>query len=248
MKKQIKQFVEDHRNSGISGKVLSSIFDYAREVYVHRFISSNYKSEHGQDNYVDNYFQGMRNGFYVEIGAHVGLEKSNTYFFQFARGWSGICIEPNPQLYPRLVANRASKICICFPYAIDSYSGEASFIPADFWGRLNNRVDKRDVKDFYQDTGQEKVTVPVRTLQQVLDTMPSRPACIDYLSIDTEGNDLNVLKGIDWSRTSFGLIEAENKHGDNNIRDYLADRGYIFDRRLGIDDMFIIDQDNSTKK
>jgi FkbM family methyltransferase len=239
MKKQIRQIVENNRDSGIPWKILGILFDFARDSYVHRYLSPRYKSEHAQDGYVDNYFNGMRHGFYVEVGAHVGFTKSNTFFFHFARGWSGVCIEPNPQLYPQLVANRASKTCICFPYAIDSYSGESSFIPADFWGRLEERIDERDIADFYQDTGQKRVVVPVRTLQQVLDTIHPNITHVDYLSIDTEGNDLNVLKGIDWSRMSFGIIEAENKHEDNNIRDYLTERGYMFDRRLGIDDMFI---------
>jgi hypothetical protein len=86
------------------------------------------------------------------------------------------------------------------------------------------------------------VVVKVKTLQQVLDMAFQSPIHINYLSIDTEGNDLNVLRGIDWSRTSFGIIEAENKHNDDNIRNYLRERGYVFDARLGIDDLFLLAQ------
>jgi FkbM family methyltransferase len=203
MKEQLKNFINAHRNSGVLGNLLAASFDYANSVRSHGFNFSKYQSEHGQDKFVDSHLKRKRKGFFVEVGAHTGIEKSNTYFFQSVRGWSGICIEPNPQLYPKLVANRSSKKCICLPYAIDSVPGEARFIPADFWGRLETRIDERDKLDFYQDKGQERVIVPVRTLQQVLDSEFPRVTRVDYLSVDTEGNDLNVLKGIDWNRVSW---------------------------------------------
>jgi hypothetical protein len=95
--RQVRQFIEGHRDSSIALRVLGSLIEYARDSYVHGSLSPRYKSEHAQDGYVDNHFQGMGNGFYVEVGAHIGLTKSNTYFFHFARGWRGVCIEPNPQ-------------------------------------------------------------------------------------------------------------------------------------------------------
>ena len=67
-------------------------------------------SQHKQDQYVDNYFQGKENGFFLDIGAHNGISFNNTYFLEKERKWQGICFEPNPNLTEALKANRKCEI------------------------------------------------------------------------------------------------------------------------------------------
>jgi hypothetical protein len=111
---RIKKFVRVHRDSGLSGKVLGLLVDTAKRIYSPKR-SKHHKSEHSQDCYVDDHFNEMTGGSYVEVGAHTGVEKSNTYFLHFVRGWRGICIEPNPALYPQLVAIEPLKPVYVFP-------------------------------------------------------------------------------------------------------------------------------------
>ena len=71
-----------------------------------------YHSQSNQDRYLnENYFNGKRCGFFVDVGAHDGVSISNTLFFERELGWKGICIEPIPDIFKSLSENRIS-LCI----------------------------------------------------------------------------------------------------------------------------------------
>ena len=67
-------------------------------------------SQLGQDKIVDEYFRGKRHGVFVDIGAYDGLTFSNTLMLERERDWTGICIEPLPDIFAELRKNRR---CIC---------------------------------------------------------------------------------------------------------------------------------------
>ena len=84
-----------------------------------------YYSQIGQDKYTNEiFFKGMENGFFVDIGAHDGIELSNSYFFEKTKNWKGICIEPLPDIYKLLKKNRK---CICIEGAISINNGYQDF-------------------------------------------------------------------------------------------------------------------------
>src|SRR3974390_100826 len=53
-------------------------------------------------------FCGKRNGVFVDVGAYDGISFSNTLMFERELGWTGLCIEPNPDVFPRLIENRSA--------------------------------------------------------------------------------------------------------------------------------------------
>ena len=65
-----------------------------------------YFSQWGQDKIIDQILKGKKKGVYIDIGAHDGITFSNSYFFEKYRNWTGICIEPNPNVFKKLVLNR----------------------------------------------------------------------------------------------------------------------------------------------
>ena len=66
-----------------------------------------FHSQFGQDEFLDTHvFEGKRGGVFLEVGAHDGLEISNTLFFERERGWTGLCVEADPLPYEKLKVNR----------------------------------------------------------------------------------------------------------------------------------------------
>ena len=67
-------------------------------------MTAKYHSQVGQDKFInEKVFRGLRNGYFVEIGAFDGVTFSNSYFFEKELGWKGICIEPMKKYYENIV-------------------------------------------------------------------------------------------------------------------------------------------------
>lgn len=168
---------------------------------------------------LDNLFKQKRNGFYIELGANNGISQSNTAFFEFNREWKGVLIEPSPSGYQSCIKYRPKSHC--FNYACVSSDCSDIELTGDFDGHLMSSVDgsRRNKRP--------TVTVKTNTLTKILDTIPDISS-IDLLSLDTEGYELNILKGIDLSkyRPAFMLIEVYTKDYENIIN-YLKEHNYI---------------------
>ncbi len=158
-----------------------------------------------------------KHGFFVEVGGHDGVTQSNTKLFETFYKWHGILIEPSPKLYNVLCKNRPNSIC--YQCALGSFEEEGTYVYGDFDGstmssingeRLNRPADQK---------------VFVRSLQSLLDEL--NMTHVDFLSLDTEGYEWNILKGIDFEKTQFNyiLIEIYN-HQYDLIVDFLCEKGY----------------------
>jgi len=69
-------------------------------------------SQLGQDVEVVQFYNDKENGFFIEIGASDGIELSNTYLLETKYNWKGICCEPIPSRFEKLVVNRPNSICM----------------------------------------------------------------------------------------------------------------------------------------
>jgi len=168
-----------------------------------------------------------RDGFFVEFGATDGVLLSNSWLLEKHFGWRGICAEPNPKLFERLQQNRS---CTLSPACVYRTSGERMrFVLADAYGGLeelageDQHVDKRNA---YASVG-DVIEVNTISLMDLLDQQGA-PAVIDYLSIDTEGSELAILEGIDWSRYQFRCITVEHNFTEQRkgIQALLEAQGY----------------------
>ena len=185
------------------------------------------RSQLGQDIWVLEQLGWKQGGFFVEFGATDGVLLSNSWLLEKHFGWKGICAEPNPKLFERLQMNRT---CTLSPACVYRTSGETmSFVLADAYGGLEDlaRDDKHVGKrDAYAAAG-NLIQVTTTSLLDLL-RQNKAPEVIDYLSIDTEGSELAILEGFDWSRYQIRCITVEHNftRQRESIRELLESQGY----------------------
>ncbi len=81
-----------------------------------KIMKGKYFSQYNQDKFLKEVvFSNKKEGFFIDIGAHNGILFSNSLFFEKFNDWSGICVEPNPSVFTKLILNRKSinlNVCI----------------------------------------------------------------------------------------------------------------------------------------
>lgn len=177
--------------------------------YINRFKNPSYSQE-GEDRILARIFEAKQNGFYIDIGAHHPFRFSNTYLF-YLKGWHGINIEANPDAVPLFkkfrpldtnlniaigTANNQSLEYFKFQEpALNSFDAELSKNRISLGWKLK-----------------EKIKLPIQSLGTVLDNYLPKDQKIDFMSIDVEGLDLDVLKSNFWEKyqPDFILIECLN--------------------------------------
>jgi len=178
---------------------------YARifDVYANK-----YYSQEGEDVVLQRIFSGKSQGFYVDVGAHHPRRFSNTYLF-YRSGWGGINIEPNPEIVN--VFRRERKRDINLQVGIASKEGILSYYLFD--DPALNTFDtelaaQREKTTAYRVV--EKKQIPVQRLDTILKKHLPKGAEIDFLSIDVEGLDMEVLQSNDWHafRPTCVLVES----------------------------------------
>lgn len=188
-------------------------------------------------------------GYYVELGANDGIVQSNTYWLEYERRWHGLLIEPALNRYFDLRRNRSHAndfaCAACVPFG---YTDE--FVAMTY---ANLRTVSRDLVPGLGDTNhpaaaqgslkpnEERVVfgAPARTLQSLLDEAGA-PATVDLLSLDVEGAELSVLRGVDHEITRFRLIVVES-WDIVSTGDFLRSRDYSLVTRLSHHDYLFAD-------
>jgi FkbM family methyltransferase len=143
----------------------------------------------------------QRGGYFVEAGAKDGIVDSNTYTLEKHLDWEGICVEPQPDYYAGLQLNRRCRTERC---ALFSSSGTVEFI--------NNRLGLGGVSETIrhpdQVTGDTIIRVPSMTLLELLEKHHA-PRIIDYLSLDTEGSEFEILRVFNFGAHVFRCVTIE---------------------------------------
>ena len=185
-----------------------------------------------QDMYAYLYFKGKQDGFFVDIGALDGLIISNTYALERI-GWKGICVEPNIITYQKLIKNRK---CDCVNAAIYNEENELEFIKTN-WGLsgFKKNMSKEMIKRAETEGVIEVLSMKPITFTKLMEKYDIE--YIDFLSIDVEGSELEVLASIDFNKYKFGLITIE--HNNVQLQDFMFSRGYKLFLDLGVDLFFI---------
>jgi FkbM family methyltransferase len=184
------------------------------------------KSQLGQDVLALSQVGIERPGFFVEFGATNGLSLSNTYLLEKNFGWKGILCEPAQEWHEELTRNRSCAIDTRCVYSSTGQKinfsqatiGELSTITSFMNSDVNRSIRKKAAT--YE--------VETVTLEDLL-SAHNAPRSIDFLSIDTEGSEFEILKAFDFSKYSFGLICVEHNFTKNRgkIYELLTANGYL---------------------
>jgi len=211
----------------------------------HKLTSRSYQ---GQDLFVVEALGGLRGGFFLDSGASDGVSGSNTLLLESSFGWQGICVEPNDQLFARLVRERR---CTCLNCCLYDREGEVAFFEAaGVFGGILDEYDPgllryaRSVVTSRLDEGKSDsaVTKSARTIGSILREFGA-PRVIDYWSLDTEGSELSILKSFPFGEFTVRVLTVEHNltSARQTIRWFLEARGYRCAQALGIDDGYILD-------
>jgi len=194
-------------------------------------------SQIGQDLFVLEWFKNMKDGYFVEIGASDGVCLSNTFLLEKDYNWKGVCIEAGVDEFVDLQKKRKAH---CVNKACYSKSGlKLEFIKKEC-GLLSGLKDHFDFESFKHVPTERIYTVETETLTDILDRLEA-PKYIQYMSIDTEGAEVEILKGIDFSKYTFGLLNVEHNYNTqqrNQQREILEANGYKFLRENQFDDYY----------
>jgi FkbM family methyltransferase len=185
-------------------------------------------SQLGQDLWVLRTLDYRRGGFFVDFGATDGVLLSNTWLLEQKFGWSGICSEPNPEYFEQLKKNRT---CICRNVCIsDADDKEVEFILAGAYGTIS-AFESSDMHAEKRKAYRELGSI-TRFRTQTLNTFLQNcgaPRDIDYLSIDTEGSELDILKEFDLKYWRVKTMTVEHNFVEptrTQLRSLLQSYGY----------------------
>jgi len=183
-------------------------------------------------------------GFFLEIGCWDGEHLSQTAYLEREKGWTGLCVDP----FPVHFENRTCRVCTKAisrdgnPRAFLKVStdrrhdGDVSYL-SGFADRIAP-IHKPVIEQFCD---WQEIQIETMTLDQLYEDY-HLPSHIDFLSIDTEGADLEILESIDFSTHTFGLIMFEHNFEDwirHSAHEILSRNQYILYQALEIDDIYL---------
>jgi FkbM family methyltransferase len=190
----------------------------------------------GEDLFFQEYF-GSHRGTYIDIGGNHPLRDSSTYLL-YRMGWTGVVVEPIQRLYEKHKQLRPKDIQVLAASgecrgSLTFYEMIPSVLSTCDAGRARLYLSKGEALIHRQ------YTVPVLTVSDICQQyLAGRP--VDLLSIDTEGHDLAVLRGIDWRevRPQMVVCEAHDGQVAAATTDLFAAQGYRHVKSLGYNLMF----------
>jgi FkbM family methyltransferase len=224
--------------NSILGSASSSVI--RRINFLLRKFQGGYHSINQLDKQLEKYVD-YDNGFYVELGANDGVTQSNSIYFETKRNWSGVLVEPSPHNFLRCREQRSKKnhifcnACVSFDYHnkyVDMTFANLMTISGNLSLDLESTEEHLNAaKQFLTDKEVIfKFGAVATTLNSLLEEAYA-PKVIDFLSLDVEGAELEVLKGINFDKFlfKFMLIEVRNL---TSISNFLGQRGYSLEKQL----------------
>jgi hypothetical protein len=187
-------------------------------------------SQLGQDAWILNKFSTP--GYFLEIGAFHPTDLSNTYDLELA-GWRGVSVDPVPAgdwagLRPHTVL--VDRVITCD-------GRDVEFVKGDELGGIREHLDHH--RHLVED--KPIVTLPSMSVRDLL-TEYDVPRHIQYLSLDTEGSELEILQAFPFDEVAVDAITVEHNFEEpkrTQIRDLLASHGFVLETPMKWDDWYV---------
>jgi FkbM family methyltransferase len=203
-------------------------------------------AENGQDFFVLGQTAYKERGFFVDIGAADGITGSNTFILEKFYKWHGICVDPNPAFMQSLFNCRdsyVSTLCV--------YSETGKILPFKFctdenqffgWNFRSGIESHLSSIDETVDKSFSTINVLTISLNDLLE-LYNAPKDIDYISLDTEGSEYEILKSFDFEKYNVRCLTVEHAFTENRnlIYDLLTAKGYsrVQEEYSGQEDWYI---------
>ncbi|MCX6210384.1 MAG: FkbM family methyltransferase [Bacteroidetes bacterium] len=195
-----------------------------------------------QDVFVDMvFFNSMKSGYFIDIGAYDGVKFSNSYYFEKENKWQGIAVEPNEKVFKQLEKNRT---CNLIKGVVTNKDGALEYLRVEGDGEMLSGIiqnfDEKHKVRIEKTTSTLGGNTSIESVQSfsiksIIETYKVKN--IDLLSIDTEGSELEILKDFPFNKIRPTIILVENNYRSNDFKILLQKHGYNFCFRLG-DDVF----------
>lgn len=196
----------------------------------------------GEDAVIMTLLRKVPAGFYVDIGAFAPFRYSNTALLHHERGWRGINVDLDERAIARLREERPRDINICC--GVGGAEGEMEAMVFDD-GAINTLDAARQLRFSATSPGAARRKVRVRTLPSLLDEHLPADVPFEFLNVDVEGLDHEVLAANDWDRFRPRVIAVEthgmdlgNPQGNAVVR-LLASKGYRLQSHIFITSIFV---------
>jgi len=180
----------------------------------------------GADLWVAETLQYRRDAYFLEFGALDGLAASNTAMLEKTLGWRGIAVEANPTHYPQVCANRS---CITVNAALTATSrNSVELIDVFGLSALREHIDVDGAQSVRERDARGYVWIDTLNPNELLQRY-SAPNRIEFLSLDIEGGEYEVIKAIDLDYYQIAMMAIEHSSDDDRqklMRDFLMPKGY----------------------
>ena len=209
-------------DAGQPGKTRQGFVDYALKCI--RFS----QAQVAQDIWASYENDGKKGGYFVDFGATNGTTLSNSLMLERQFGWSGIVSEPNPIFHERLHKTRKCHISTKCVHSISRETLPFICSTRPMMSRLANTTGKMEAP--LEERGEVESVVEVETisLNDLLDEY-SAPKEIDFISIDTEGSELEILSAFDFSKRFVHTFAIEHNYEPRRkgLLDLMEKSGYV---------------------
>ena len=209
------------------------------------FLKKKQYSQWGEDLSISTFFKDIKKGTYLDVGAFHPYMFSNTCLLH-QRGWSGINIDINPISIEMFKIARPSDINLCTTLS-ESKKEFEMFYDGPF--STVNTLDRNFYKNYFKEDYNKKnkiFKIRSSSFKEIIETNKIDQV-IDFINIDVEGMDFEILQQIDIKNFKVKLIsiETHKPNGDKSksfelISNFLKNHNYVIYKRIGPTTLYIL--------